>query len=384
MKTNKYKIAVIIPNYGLVGGSEHFVREITERLACSGSFEFHVFANRWQTRKDARITFHKVPTIYFPRFLRAFVFPLFAQFLVSKGNFDLIHSHEKVFRADIISLHGAPHKEWVRRIRHKLPSLFDLCAMSVERQMIGRGADCCFLPVSSITMDAFSRTYQSLPGKWQVMHPGVDIARFSMPDRDVCRKEIRGRFGIGVSDILLLFIGMNFETKGLDTTIAALAKARAARPESNIRLLVVGRGDEKKYAKISRSLEISESVLFAGTQAAGIERFYRAADAFIMPSAFDTFGMVVLEAMAAGLPVIVSASVGAKDLIAEGENGFVVTDPRDAITLADRIARLLDTKQREAMGEAAARCAAEHTWDKLVLAINGIYLQKLQSKAILL
>jgi len=376
------RIAVIVPKYGLVGGGERFVFEVTERMARKGNYEFHVFANRWHPAEGSPVLFHKVPTVKFPRFLRAFVFPWCAQRQVARGTFDLVHSHERVFHADIISLHGAPHGEWVRTIRHKSPSLFDRGVMSVERRMMEHGADSCFLPVSSITMDAFSRTYTPLPGKWQVMHPGVDVARFSTPDRDACRAEIRERHGIGASDLLLLFVGMNFETKGLDTAVAALAKARATRPDANTRLLVVGRGDEKKYANLSRSLGVAESVLFAGTQTTGIERFYRAADAFIMPSAFDTFGMVVLEAMAAGLPVIVSSAVGAKDLVDEGENGFVVVDHRDAATTADRIVRLLDPPQRQAMGEAAARCASGHDWSRLAGKIEDVYRDILLKKGI--
>ena len=123
---------------------------------------------------------------------------------------------------------------------------------------------------------------------------------------------------------------------------------------------MVGRGDEGKYGKLAQSLGIAEAVTFAGTQVDGLERYYRAADIFIMLSAFDTFGMVVLEAMAAGLPVIVSPNVGAKDLVEEGINGFILPTPQDADAAADRIVRLSDASNGNAMGAAAAadRCDA--------------------------
>ncbi|MFZ5524738.1 MAG: glycosyltransferase family 4 protein [Pseudomonadota bacterium] len=366
------KIAVVVPKYGLVGGGERFASEITERLALNKNLDIHVFANQWVAHSD-RIRFHKVPMIRFPRFLRPLSFAWFARFMISRINFDLVHAHDWIFKGDIFSVHSVPHAGWVRDVRKRSPSLFDRAIIAVERRTIMNGGASRFFPVSTIAIEAFRREYATLPGQWQALAPGVDVARFSTPDRAACRAEIRGRYGIGASDILLLFVGMNFEVKGLDTIIAALARARAARPDADIRLLVVGRGDEGKYRKMVQSLGIAGAVTFAGTQVDGLERYYRAADVFIMLSKFDTFGMVVLEAMAAGLPVIVSPNVGAKDLVQEGSNGFILPQHQDADAAADRIVRLSDTERREAMGAAAAQTAAMHDWEKLANKMEKIY-----------
>ena len=377
----KPRIAVVVPKYGLVGGGERFVFEVTERLAQHGRYEFHVFANQWQAASGSPVKFHKVPAISFPRSLRPYVFPWFAQQLIARGGFDLIHSHERIFHADIVSLHCTPHEFWVREVRKKrFPSLSDRGAMAIERKMIINGKESCFLPVSSIAENAFKLYYGSLPGQWQVMHPGVDIQRFSSPNRVACRSEIRSKYCIGKDDLLLLFVGMNFEVKGLDTIIAAVAKSKVARPDAKIRLLVVGKGDERKYAAIAESLGVAERIIFAGSLTTGIERYYKAADAFIMLSRFDTFGMVVLEAMASGLPVVVSPNVGAKDLVAEGVNGFVIPEAEDAETAAEQIVLLLDNELRKQMGEAASSSASEHDWDRLVEKLDDIYIDKLFSE----
>jgi UDP-glucose:(heptosyl)LPS alpha-1,3-glucosyltransferase len=368
------KIAVVVPKYGLVGGGERFASEVTERLALNENYEIHVFANRWVAHSD-RVQFHKVPIVRFPRFLGPLVFAWFVQWKIRRMDFDLVHTHHWIFHADIYSAHGVPHIGWVRDVRKRNPSLYDRAVIHIERSLIRDGGSSTFLPVSSIAMEAFRREYAVLPGKWQIVHPGVDVDRFSSPDREACRTEIRGRYGIGAEDLLLLFVGMNFEVKGLGTIIASLAKARAAQPDANIRLLVVGRGDEMKYGKIAGSLGITDAVIFAGKQHAGLERYYRAADVFVLFSAFDTFGMVVLEAMAAGLPVIVSPNVGAKDLVEEGINGYVLPDFRDAETAADRITRLLEPEQRKAMGEAAQAQAGEQTWERLMQKIESLYLE---------
>jgi UDP-glucose:(heptosyl)LPS alpha-1,3-glucosyltransferase len=92
-----------------------------------------------------------------------------------------------------------------------------------------------------------------------------------------------------------------------------------------------------------------------------------------MLSRFDTFGMVVLEAMAARLPVILSANVGAKDLVEEGVNGFVLPDGRDADAAAGKIVLLLDAGRRAALGEAGFRTASTHSWEHLAEKVKDIY-----------
>jgi UDP-glucose:(heptosyl)LPS alpha-1,3-glucosyltransferase len=173
---------------------------------------------------------------------------------------------------------------------------------------------------------------------------------------------------------------MNFEVKGLDAIIGAVARAKALRTDAALRLLVVGKGDEPKYRALASSLGVADSVVFAGPQAEGVESFFRAADVLMMLSRFDTFGMVVLEAMAAGLPVILSANVGAKDVVEEGVNGYVLPDGRDAAAAAARLVTLLDGNRRRAMGEAGARTAATHTWARLAEDVARVYEEAIKRR----
>jgi UDP-glucose:(heptosyl)LPS alpha-1,3-glucosyltransferase len=366
------RIAVVVPKYGTVGGGERFVYELTERLARSGRYEIHVFANRW-VPGPGPVVFHRVPGVPFPRFPRQAVFAWLAGRNVGKGGFDLVHAHDRVFRADVFTMHSIPHETWVRDIRKRHPTLFDRVTAWVERRLMEGGGCAWHLPVSSIAAEAYRERYRVDPSRLRVMHPGVDLARFSSPDRDACRREVRARCGIGPSEVVILFVGMNFEVKGLDAILRAVARAKALRPDAALRLLVVGRGNEGKFRSLASSLGIAESVAFAGPHAEGVEAFYLASDLFMMPSAFDTFGMVVLEAMASRLPVIVSANVGAKDLVEEGTNGFVLPDRLDADAAAGRIVLLLDAQRRSAMGEAGRRTAERSGWDRLAEEVAGVY-----------
>jgi UDP-glucose:(heptosyl)LPS alpha-1,3-glucosyltransferase len=128
------KIAVVIPRYGLIGGAENFAYELCEHLAGREDFTLDVFANKWRSGK-APIRFHKVPIITFPRSLRQISFAYFSNKLIdSHGGFDLIHSHDRIFRMDLLTMHGIPHKTWIKEARCKRLSLSDRSVAWVEKK----------------------------------------------------------------------------------------------------------------------------------------------------------------------------------------------------------------------------------------------------------
>ncbi|MCG2740680.1 MAG: glycosyltransferase family 4 protein [Syntrophaceae bacterium] len=368
-----HRIAVVIPKYGLVGGAEGFAAELTERLARDPRWEFHVFANRWIARSD-RIRFHRVPVISFPKFLTTPSFAFFADRRIRKAKIDLIHTHERIFQADLFTMHGVPHRYWIREVRRKGMSLYDRATAHVEESLVHNPRCRLFLPVSGLTREIFLREYKVDPDLVRVVHPGVDPGRYEGLDRSRCREEIARRFKIAPDERVVLFVSMNFEIKGLDTLIKALAALTGKPSAPAFRLLVVGKGNVKKYQDLAASLGIGERVTFTGViPGAMLPTFYEAADLYAMLSAFDTFGMVVLEAMAASLPVLISDHVGAKDIVREGVNGFVIPGQAKTEEISQKLGTLLQADVRKRMGRAARETAREHTWDAAAGRIAGIY-----------
>ena len=368
------RIAVVIPKFGLVGGAEGFAAELTERIAADPRFEVHVFANRWAD-SSGRIVFHQVPIVRFPKFLTTTSFAWFAGREISAaGPFDLIHTHDRIFRADVYTMHGIPHRWWVREVRRKGMSLFDRAFSRVEDRLVSEGGCRRFLAVSELTRKIFLGEYPIDPARVTVVHPGIDASPYAKLDRERCRREIRGRFGIVPDEPLILFVSMNFAIKGLDHLLRGLGCLRKRDPESRFRLLVIGRGDQKAYGRLARELGLGDSLVFAGAVAREkLPEFYLAGDLLAMLSRFDTFGMVVLEAMAAGLPVLISGSVGARDIVREGENGFVVENPADPEVIAERIETMLNGDARERMGREALKTAGENSWDMVVARVLTVY-----------
>jgi UDP-glucose:(heptosyl)LPS alpha-1,3-glucosyltransferase len=368
------RIAVVIPKYGLVGGAEGFAAELTERIAADPRYEVHVFANRWVV-SSGRVTFHKVPVIPFPRFLASPSFAWFAgQRIAAAGPFDLVHTHDRILRADVYTMHGVPHRWWIREVRQKRMSLFDRAIARTENRLVYEGGCRRFLAVSELTRKIFLDEYPVDPARVTVVHPGIDMSLYTRLDREQCRREIRSRYGIGADEPLILFVSMNFAIKGLDHLLRGLGRLRWRNPEQRFRLLAVGKGDEKGYKRLAHDLGIGDAVVFGGAVAREkLPEFYLAGDIYAMLSRFDTFGMVVLEAMAAGLPVLISGRVGARDLVREGENGFVVEDPGDSDAVADRIETMLSREVRRKMGQAAGKTAMENSWEAAAGRVLDVY-----------
>jgi UDP-glucose:(heptosyl)LPS alpha-1,3-glucosyltransferase len=368
------KIAVVIPKYGLVGGAEGFSYALTERLAMKDEFEIHVFANRFR-RGEAPIHYHRVPMLVFPRFLRQISFAWFVQRRLCSNGYDLVHSHDRIFQMDLFTLHGIPHGTWIRRMRHKRSSLFDRAMIQVEETGLKGPPFPRIMPVSTLVKNELQKTYPIPDSSIEVVHPGVSTKRFSREEHKGWRREIRKRHGIGEQDTVVLFVGMNFEIKRLGLLIESIARlSKSTVGGQNVRLLVVGKGDETPYRAAAGKMGVSDAIVFAGVTEA-VQKYYAAGDIFAMPSVYDTFGMVVLEAMAAGLPVIISQTVGARDLVTDGVQGFILDEPPIAEQIALKIEWLMREKNRLEMGENARREALKHSWDRVADQMAARYLR---------
>jgi len=203
------------------------------------------------------------------------------------------------------------------------------------------------------------QTFYGLPdGRISVVCNGVDLERFH-PDRGRARRdEIRRRFGAADETALLVFVAHNFKLKGLRELIAALGRLRteAARP---FHLLVVGRGRAGPYRRLARRAGVADRVTFAGA-IENIAEMYGAADAFVHPTWYDPCSLVVLEALAAGLPVLTTRFNGAAELLDGRACGAVLDAPRPVGRLAESLKPLLDPSVRTGMSRAARAVAEEH------------------------
>lgn len=212
-------------------------------------------------------------------------------------------------------------------------------------------------------------THYGVPrGAVTVVHNGVEPAEFEEEALMPLRGPTREALGLPPQAPVVLFVG-DFYRKGLAVAIQAFATL--ARPDAH--LLVVGRGEYQAFRTLASRLGVAERLVFTGF-VPDTRPFFACADAFIFPTRYEPFGMVITEAMAAGLPVITTRLAGAAEVIDAGVDGHLVEDPADVRAFAEALrAVLVDPDGAARMGRAARAKAATVSWDRIAAETEAVY-----------
>jgi UDP-glucose:(heptosyl)LPS alpha-1,3-glucosyltransferase len=204
-----------------------------------------------------------------------------------------------------------------------------------------------------------------------VVPNSIDPDRVRLSQPGAVRCAFRNKIGVEPGDLVGLFVGHNFALKGLSPLLRALG-TRSRQGRRPIHLLVCGGGDVGRYRRIARSLGLSETVHFLGFHP-DIRECYAASDLFVLPSYYDPCSLVVLEALAAGLPVITTVQNGASELLTDGREGYVLTSPDAQGELIASLNHLADDSRRKAMSTQAAKLGSEQTFDRHVAALVKVF-----------
>jgi glycosyltransferase involved in cell wall biosynthesis len=202
------------------------------------------------------------------------------------------------------------------------------------------------------------KEYHQVPDERIVTIPnGINLSRFN-PGNARARVEVRHSLGIAIDVPLVLFVGNQYRLKGLEFAIRAVAEMK-----TKAILLVVGADVATPFKRLAKHLGVSDRVIFAGART-DLPLIYPAADAFVLPTLYETFALVCLEAMASGLPVLASPVGGVEDYLRDGENGFHVQ--RNAAEIAVKLDRVLnDTELHARIREHGLATAENYAWEKI-------------------
>jgi D-inositol-3-phosphate glycosyltransferase len=224
--------------------------------------------------------------------------------------------------------------------------------------------------------------YQANERKIVVIPPGVDTSRFYPIPSD----EARAAIDLPAEGCLILFVGRIEPLKGVDTLIRAMAimKKRGTLVHCPQGLAIIG-GDPQASPKmmnaemarlqaLCKELGMDEIVLFLGKRGQdSLPYYYSAAEALVMPSHYESFGMVALEAMACGTPVVASQVGGLAFLVQDGVTGYVVP-ANDPEILGERLTRLIEQPElRQKMATQAAAYAKDYAWERISKKILALY-----------
>ncbi len=324
--------------------------------------------------------------------LPQFVEGVLAQAAADGITYDLIHSHYWLSGWAAREL----QREWGTPIVHMFHTLGKLKneiardpraqepprRIQVEEEIV-RFADRLIAPTPVEERHLVER-YGADPARIRVIPPGVDLDRF----HPLPPAQAKEHLGLDPRCRLILFVGRIEPLKGIDTLLWAISLIARKHPDLICGLCVpiiggnpyrVEDNDEMvRLQALREALGIEEVVTFLGAQDQDVlQYYYAAAEMVVMPSDYESFGMVALEAMACGTPVIASDVGGLAYLVRHGRTGYRVP-PRDPGALAEKITRLLtDEGLRRRMGQRAACFAEGYAWPLIADRIEAVYAELL-------
>lgn len=194
---------------------------------------------------------------------------------------------------------------------------------------------------------------------------GVDSARFSPRHR--CTSFRRNRLGADADAVVVAYVGRLAAEKGLDVALEAMHAARARSPVP----LVFAFAGDGPYAAACRARAPAGSIFLGRLEGSALATFYASSDLFVFPSRTDTFGNVLLEAMASGVPVVAADAAPTRELLRDGAcgvlaGGAIADDARDGTAIADAIVALArDPRRRAELVGQGLTAASQHSWDRV-------------------
>jgi UDP-glucose:(heptosyl)LPS alpha-1,3-glucosyltransferase len=335
------KIAVVHPKFGALGGGSVAMRDLVECLAKDPTHQVTVFARDWHGEIPAGVRFEKLNPPYLGSVMRDWTFERAIR-RITRSAFDLVVSDQKIAGIDVYIAGGGVHIEWADRKLRAMPwwrrllgrlAPQHLYTLRAERRLFESKALRAVVCVSQTVRRDVLRHFALPQERVHVVYNGIDLVRFAYRFRTLHRGRLRNEMGLGDKTVLL-FVGGGMRNKGIFETLAA-----ASRCGLDFELLVVGKDKRlDAFRGAAETMGISQRCRFVGPQP-DVLPFYAVADIFVLPSHFETFGLVYLEALAMGIPILVSKAAGAAELIEEGRHGYRI-DPNDVDDIAAKLRRL--------------------------------------------
>lgn len=366
------RIALVIERFDPRGGGVEAVAwNVAQGLAAgaTGGDEVHVFARKADVADEPAggPEIHRLRVRAGWQPIRVWRFSRAAAAATGAGAFDIVQTFSRTRHQDIFRAGGGCHAAYMERayapfgcaLRRASPR--HALALAIERDVFADAAQ-LILCNSEMVRDEIAERYGVPDERLAVLVNGVDTDRFRPGPRDAAGSE---RAAQPPARRVWLLVGSGFERKGVDTALRTLA----LRPADEI-LWIAGADASEPWRTRAAALGVADRVQFLGRRA-DVENLYASADALLLPTRYDAFANVCLEAAASGIPVVTSGSNGAARWLEGG--GLVVPDPDDAEGFAAALDQLDDETSRRRIG-AAARVRAETTsWPRYIEALRDLY-----------
>ena len=382
----RLRIAVLSRNFvPTAGGAERYAIAMVEQLALQ--HDITVFSQSIE-HSWPNVVYEKVSSpLKRPRWVNQLWFASLTWWATRRG-FDIVHSHENTWHGNVQTVHVMPVRHnlfknqsgqtksrqllvWLRVLTS--PRLMVYMAIEQFRYAPQRGRR--VVVTSPMLLEVFKACFPAAAGITSVVTPGIKVLPVEQAQANQVDKanqaDRRRLLGLPQAGECLLFVGNDYKKKGLQTLLEALTKLPL-----DVALAVVGASRQTGFFKQQAvALGLESRVFFLGALT-DMAPAYRAATCLVHPTREDTFAMVVLEAMAFGLPVVVSNAeyCGISALLKHCKNALLLRNPLDADELAQMVSMVLVSSElRTGLGQQARSFAECFDWRKLANAQEAIY-----------
>ncbi len=397
-RRSKARLAVVSPFLDKSHGTERIAVEWIAQIA--GEFDVHIYsqARRRSGPVDGHLASHSETSGPAHREFSVVVQrePSLARLGPSRSRISITTSYTvpgvNCLDADAVSVHIV-FAEFLRRVRPELAfarnplrawplllhrRLYYRLVIALEKRVFQRPETQLIL-TSRRSAGELARFYGRRE-RLSLIETGLDHKAFNPELRVASRAGARRTIGLQDGTFTLLLIGNDWRKKGLATLLDALTQL----VDLPVRLVVVSNEAAAVSQAVGQYAGLRDLVHILPPRK-DVEFYYATADAYVGPSLEDTFALPAAEAMACGLPVIISARAGASDIVHDGVDALVLNDPKDAGALASMIRRLYaDETFRKHLGEEAAKTARQYTWERngreLTAILEEVLVRKRKSR----
>lgn len=338
-------LAFCLFNYFPFGGLERDFMAISRECLGRGH-KIDVFTMKWDGAIPEGITVSLVPAQGFSNHRKAASFVKNLKNRLNRSDYDLIMGFNRMPGLDIYYAADVCYIDRIRRQRSlfsRLTPRYRLFA-AFEQAVLAPEAKAEIIYLSGQEKTIYQNYYGTWENRFYYAPPGVDKKRIQSFLDAENRQKIRRELAVAKEDVLLLMIGSNFHTKGVDRAIFALASLPPALRDKT-HLFVIGKGKEKPFRKQAHRLGVAENVNFPGGRD-DVPRFLAGADFVLQPSRTENTGNAIVEGLVAGVPVLASASCGYSEHISRARAGKVIGEPFHQEEMNSLLKQMLISPQR--------------------------------------
>lgn len=365
------KIALAFPGCHRKAGVERVVFECARYLA-DRDHEVTVLAGEWEADAPRTITYRRVDAQIWPAFRRPMrFFGESSRALADMcGNFDALGTFGCVSPLGGVYWAQSVHAAWMEHSRRLRPAMswgrwkqrlnpIHSRLLRLEQQHLGGRRYQKVIALSAEVRRDLKRFYDVPEEDIEVLPNGFSTEEFNLEKRRLLRADMRQSLGYSDDDRVIIFVANELERKGF----GPLMRAVASLEDSRARLLVVGNVVARGYAAEMKALGLADRVKFVGPTRE-VMNYYAAADVFALPTQYEAWGMVIVEAMACGVPALTSRLAGAAVAVHEGKSGLLLDDPGDVVEIAGKLMKLMEGEHKTQ--DWIADSVRQYSWPRIL------------------